>query len=398
MVKSAKSPGFLPDGGGLYLQVINSNSKSWIFRFQRNGKRHDMGLGSAQTVTLANARLAAAEQRALLDAGIDPIENRRNQEADRAKQVAQKRTFMDCAYEYIESHKPAWRNTKHAAQWKSTLEKFVKPVFDEVAISAVDVELVMRALSPHWSSKPETMVRVRGRIENIIDWAKALGFRTGENPARWRGHLENLLPKPSKIRRVVHFRSLPHQDLPDFVATLSDRSGISALALQFTILTAARTSEATGARWSEINSDAKYWTIPENRIKMEREHVVPLTTNSWKILEEMKNLRPTNSTDGYIFPGQRRGKPLSNMAMLTLLKRMERSDITVHGFRSTFRNWVAERTDYPREIAEKALAHAVNDKVEAAYLRTDYFEKRRNLMNDWDHFCFSKIKKLTVPQ
>ncbi len=382
-VVNKRVPGYYPDGGGLYLQVSESGAKSWLFRFALNGKERQMGLGPFHTVSLAEARAAAVECRKLLLAKIDPIEARNANRAGEALDAAKSITFNECATAYIKAHKPGWKNAKHADQWTNTLETYCGPVFGALPVQGVDTGLVLKALEPIWTAKPETASRVRGRIESVLDWATSRGYRTGDNPARLRGHLDNLLPAISKRRRVQHHPALHYGELGAFIASLRTQEGIAARALEFVILTAARTGEVIGARPGEFDLDAALWTIPAERMKAEKEHRVPLSSRAVAIIREIEE---THKGD-YVFPGGKEGKPLSNMAMLALLARMGRDDLTVHGFRSTFRDWASERTNYPREVCEMALAHAVSDQVEAAYRRGDLFQKRARLMAEWAKFC-----------
>lgn len=388
------APGLYSDGGGLYLQVSEAGTKSWTFRFKQAGRARDMGLGALSTVGLADARAKAAQCRRLRQEGLDPIEARKADRAQQALDAAKATTFKDAAASYIQSHRAGWRNEKHASQWESTLATYAEPVIGSLSVQAIDTGLVLKVLEPIWHTKPETATRVRGRIEAILDWAKVRGLRQGENPARWRGHLDHLLPSRSKVQRVKHHAALPYADLPDFMTALRAQDGIAARALEYTILTAARTGDTIGAAWDEIDSAAKLWTIPAGRMKAEREHRVPLTKSALALLVDAESARVND--DKYVFPGQPRRRrhgtepahgPLSNMAMTEVLRRMGRGDITVHGFRSTFRDWAAERTNFPNEVAEMALAHAVGDKVEAAYRRGDLFEKRRLLMAEWEAYC-----------
>lgn len=391
VVTRAKKPGMHPDGGGLYLQVTKSGAKSWIYRFMLKGKARHMGLGPLSAVSLAEARARATEARKLAKAGIDPIEAQKAEVVRANLESAKAISFKVASENYIEAHKPGWRNAKHAAQWASSLETYAYPVLGNLPVQGIDVALVMRVLEPIWIKKTETASRVRGRIESVLDWATARGYRLGDNPARWRGHLENLLPQRSKVQKVKHHSALPYEEIGSFIALLRQRPAISALALEFTILTALRTSEVIGAQWKEINLGKEEWLIPAERIKGGKEHRVPLSTRAIAILEEMAAGAEPGEED-FVFPATRKGKHISNMAMLTLLKRMKRSDITVHGFRSSFRDWAAERTNYPREVAEMALAHVIGDKVEAAYRRGDLFEKRRRLMDEWERFCGTNTK------
>jgi integrase len=384
-VQKAMKPGMHADGGGLYLQVTASGAKSWIFRFMLNGRAREMGLGALHTFSLADARERARECRKLVADGNDPIEARKAKRAGELLSAATAITFEQCAERYIEAHRPGWRNPKHAAQWPSTLGTYAYPVFGSLPVQGVDVGLVTKALEPIWHSKPETASRVRGRIEAVLDWATVRGHRQGDNPARWRGHLDKLLPARGKVRKVAHHPALPYDDIGEFVTALRQQEGIAARALEFLILTAARTGEVIGARWGEFDLAEKVWAVPADRMKAGKEHRVPLSFAALAVVERMKAARVDDHA--FVFPGGKREKPLSNMAMLKLLKRMGRSDLTAHGFRSTFRDWAAERTNYPREVAEMALAHTVGDKVEAAYRRGDLFAKRRRLMEEWAKHC-----------
>jgi integrase len=382
-VDRPKRRGYYGDGGGLFLQVSASGAKSWVFRFKEFGRLREMGLGPTHTVSLAEARQKALECRKLRLDGRDPIETRKAARAQARLDAAKAMTFKGCAERYIASHKAGWCNPKHAAQWPSTLSTYVYPIFGSLPVQAVDVGLVMKALEPIWTAKPETASRVRGRVESVLDWAISRGYRQGENPARWRGHLENLLPKKSKVRRVEHHAALPYREVAAFLAELRQQEGVAARALEFAILTAARTGEVIGAKWSEIDFEAGLWGVPAERMKGGREHRVPLSEATVAVLDAMKTIRHGD----YVFPGGRAGRPISNMAMTMTLRRMGRGELTVHGFRSTFRDWAAERTGFPAEAAEMALAHVVSDKVEAAYRRGDLFQKRRQLMDGWAKFC-----------
>lgn len=386
-VASIREPGFHAVGGvpGLLLQVAPGGGRSWVYRYspRGGGKRRHMGLGSLEACSLADARERAREARKMVMAGGDPVQERRDQRAAGALASAKAMSFRDCAEAYIAAHRAGWKNAKHAAQWGSTLESYVYPLFGAVAVAAVDTALVTKALEPIWREKPETAGRVRGRIEAVLDWATARGYRQGENPARWRGHLENLLPQRSKVRRVEHHAALPYVEIGAFIAAVREQDGIGARALEFAILTATRTNEVIGVRWAEFDLANRLWIIPGERMKAGREHRVPLSDAAIAILKAMAEIR----SGDFVFPGGKAGKPLSNMAMLKTLSRMERSDLTVHGFRSTFRDWAAERTNFPAEVAEMALAHTVSYKVEAAYRRGDLFQKRRQLADAWAKFC-----------
>jgi integrase len=380
----AKKPGLHGDGGGLYLRVTSATARSWVFRYMLDGKAREMGMGSYPEISLALARTAAMRARQLRAQGKDPVGERKTARVQERADAARAMTFRHCAEKYIAAREATWRNSKHAAQWSATLETYVMPLIGDLSAQAVDVALVHRILEPIWSAKPETASRVRGRMEAILDWAATRGYRHGENPARWKGHLENLFPQRSKVRRVRHHAALPFAEVGAFMAALKREEGLAALALQFTIMTAARTGEVIAAQWSEIDFEDETWTVPAARMKAGREHRVPLSKPVLVILRERHKAAAGNE---YVFPGAQKRKPLSNMAMLQTLRRMGRGNLTVHGFRSTFRDWAAERTTYPAEVAEAALAHVVGDKVEAAYRRGDLFDKRRKLMAAWTEFC-----------
>jgi integrase len=384
-MRTLTKPGTYSDGAGLYLQVRGPANRSWVYRFKLHGKPHLMGLGTTRDVSLAESRDAAAAARKLVRQGINPIDQRRAARADSAAQASL--TFTQVANAYIASHERSWRNAKHRQQWRSTLGTYTDPILGKLPVAQVKVGDVMRVLEPLWQEKTETASRLRGRIEAVLDYATARGWRTGENPARWRGHLDNLLPARSKVAKVEHHAALPWRAIGAFMGTLAKEDGVSALALRFAILTAARTGEVIGSRWSEIHMDEALWTVPAGRMKAARRHRVPLPDGALDVLREVAKLRTDPRMDEFVFPGGRAGKPLSSMALLMLLRRMERGDLTTHGFRSTFRDWCAEATNYPREVAEAALAHTLRDKTEAAYQRGDVLEKRRRLMTDWAVFC-----------
>ncbi len=388
-IASIKARGMYADGGGLYLQVSTNGTRSWIFRFKASGHTRDMGLGSLATISLANAREIAGECRRARLNGIDPIEARKTERSEAQLAAARSMTFDQSRDAFIDAHKSAWRNAKHRAQWTASLATYVTPVFGSSPIQNVDIALVMKVLESIWSTKPETANRGRGRIERVLDWAKVRGFRQGENPARWRGHLDALLPARGKVRQVTHHAALPYNEVAEFMAELRAREGIATRALEFTILTAARTGEGLGTRWEEIDLRARVWTVPLSRMKAGREHRVPLSHAAIAVLKQMQALRQTD----FVFPGDRRGKPLSNMSMLMTLRRMGHDEITAHGFRSTFRDWAAELTTFPPEVAEAALAHVVGDRTEAAYRRGDLFEKRRRLMESWAAHCATTTSK-----
>jgi integrase len=366
------------DGGGLYLRADPSGAKSWVFRYAIAGRQRDLGLGSAADFTLAEARERALAARKLVADGQDPIEAKAEHRRAAAVTSATAMTFQACAEAYIAVHSAGWRHPKHISQWPNSLATYVYPIFGALPVQAIDVGLVMKVLEPIWQVKTETASRVRGRIEAILDWATARGYRQGENPARWRGHLENLLPARSKVRRVERYSALPYPEIADFMAELRQCEGVAARALEFTILTAARTGEVIGARWSEIALEARLWTIPGSRMKAGREHRVPLSEPAMAVLLGLRR------------EGDR-PFPISNMAMNMLLRRMGRGDLTVHGMRSTFSDWCAEQTNTPSEVREMALAHVVGDKVEAAYRRGDLFEKRRALAEAWAGYCSGHV-------
>jgi integrase len=394
MVEKAKrgkhQPGMYHDGGGLYLQITMGGA-SWVLRYQLAGCPRYMGLGPVALYGLSDARARALDAKRLRHDQIDPIEARRQARLHMRLEAAKAITFKEAAENYIAAHSAAWSGAKVKALWESTLATYAEPVIGALPVQAIDTALVLKVLEPIWTAKPETAGRVRQRVEAILNWAKVRGYRVGENPARWKGHLDMLLPARGKVRKVEHHAALPYAEIGAFIASVRQQEGTAARALEFAILTAARTSEALGARWSELDFAQKIWTVPAERMKTDREHRVPLSARALAILEEIKALRGVaegqDEAEVFVFPGAKRGKPLSNMTFLMLLRRMERADLTAHGFRSTFRDWAAERTSYPREVAEMALAHTISDKVEAAYRRGDLFEKRRRLMDAWATFC-----------
>lgn len=357
------------DGRGLFLYVKSSGARSWVMRYQVQGRRRDLGLGSYPDVSLAMARERASEARRLIAMGEDPIAK---------KQQARPKTFRDAALELIESKRPGWKNAKHAAQWTATLEAYIFPKFGQAQVAKVQTADVIGALTPIWSKKPETANRVRQRVEAVIDYATALGIRNGDNPARWRGHLDHLLPKPTKVRAIKHHPALPHAEIAVFMIELAGRSGVATLALNFTILTAARSGETRGMTWGEVDLGNRAWTIPAERMKAGKEQRVPLSAAA------IACLGPRRANASLVFESEAKpGKPISDMSMTAVLRRMGRNGITVHGFRSTFRDWAGETTGFPREVIEAALAHGIKDKAEAAYARSDLFDKRRDLMEAW---------------
>jgi len=388
-VRKITKAGLHADGAGLYLSVTPTKvegvmSRSWVVRYTApDGRRRSMGLGGYPEVGLAAARRHAAAIRETARAGADPIDAKREARRAAAMKVMREVTFKQCAESFIETHRTSWRNEKHAAQWRSTLSTYVYPVFGELPIAQVDTGLVTKVLDPIWSTKNETASRIRGRIEIVLDWAKTRGHRDGENPARWKGHLQHALPARKKVARIKHHAALPFDEIGPFLRQLREMDGVAARALELAILTAARTGEVIGARWDEIDLNEKVWTVPAARMKGGREHRVPLSPAALTVLTDVKSSSPRK----HVFGRDDHDEPLSNMALLMTLRRMKRSDLTAHGFRSTFRDWAAERTNYSREVAEAALAHAVGDKVEAAYRRGDLFGKRRRLMEAWASYC-----------
>jgi integrase len=343
-------------------------------------KSAEMGLGMLETVPLVDARRRAADARALVLDGVNPIEARKEAKLAQAHASGVK-LFSDVAAAFIKANRDEWENAKHAQQWENTLATYAYPKIGALPVHMIAAGHINDVLAPIWTEKRETATRLRGRIEKILDRATALGYRTGPNPARWRGNLDHILPRDKRRSRITHHAALPFNDMGAFLTTLRAEKGIAARALEFTILTAARTGEVIGARREEFDLDAAVWTIPAGRMKSKREHRVPLSPRAVALISALPKV------GDYVFSGRAGDKPLSNMAMLQLLERMKRDDLTVHGFRSTFRDWAAERTNYPREVCEMALAHAVEDMTEAAYRRGDLFDKRRRLMEEWTKHC-----------
>ena len=385
-VKAArlKAPGMYGDGGGLWLQVTETGNRSWAFRFMLQGRARQMGLGPTHTLSLAEAREKARLCRRQLLEGVDPLAARQAARLAGRADLARQRTFRDCAAVFLDSHEAGWKNDKHRAQWTATLTTYAYPLIGPLSVTAIETGHICKILEPIWTTKAETASRVRGRIERILDWAAARGYRSGDNPARWRGHLDKLLPARGKVQRVRHHPALPWQELPEFIISLRANGSLSAKALEFTILTAARTGEAIGAGWPEIDVEAALWTVPAERMKTRREHRVPLSPRAVALLAELPRLKGND----FVFPGSQAKRPLSNMVMLQLLRGMKpKTELTVHGFRSSFRDWAGERSNHPREVIETALAHVIADKTEAAYRRGDALEKRRRLMADWCNYC-----------
>ena len=386
-VETIAKSGLYGDGANLYLKVDTSGAKSWIFRWEiGGGKVRKIGLGPLHTVSLSEARDRAEKVRKQIFDGIDPRLARREAKAAALLAEAKAMTFDQAAEAYIEAHKAGWKSDKHASQWAATLKTYASPHFGKLPVAAIDTGLVLKALEPIWVEKTDTASKVRGRIESVLDWAKVRGYRDEKtpNPAVWKGGLKHLLPARDKVHKVEHHAALPYAELPAFMRDLRKRYGVGPLALEFCILTATRTSETLNATWDEVHG--KVWTIPAERMKGGREHRIPLCDRALAIIEDMKAIKHGK----FIFPGARRGRPLSNMALLTVLRRMGRGDLTTHGFRATFKTWATERTNFQREICEVALAHDVGDKTEQAYQRGDLLDKRRRLMIAWGAYFESK--------
>lgn len=383
-VDAIREPRRYGDGAGLWLHVGPTGGKSWVLRYKRHGRAREMGLGPVDLVPLAEAREKARQARRKLLDGIDPLDERaaekRAAEVERARAV----TFTDAAEGFIAAQEAGWRNRKHRQQWRSTLRTYAEPVFGKLPVAEVDTDLVLRALEPIWTEKPETASRLRGRIEAVLDWAAARKLREGANPARWKGHLDTLLPARSKVAAVKHHKAVPWREVPDAMARIAGAGGIGAAALRFAVLTACRSGEVRGARWAEIDMDAREWVVPAERMKARKAHRVPLSDAAMAVLEEMRPL--AGGGDGLVFPSTKPGRSISDMTMAAVLKRLG-IGATVHGFRSSFSDWAAETTNYPHEVREMALAHTVSNAVERAYRRGDLFERRRRLMEDWARYC-----------
>ena len=382
-VSRLKAPGLHSVGtvDGLALQVTPTGARSWVLRMLVAGKRREMGLGSYPSVTLAGAHEAARVARSKVREGTDPIGERKALQSALLAARAGEKTFADCASAYIAAHESGWKNRKHAAQWRSTLEQYARPLIGNMLVRDVSKEHVLAVLQPIWADKTETATRLRARIEKVLDYATSSGYRDGLNPARWKGHLENLLAKPGKIAKVKHHRALPYSQVGEFMLALRAQDGIGARALEFAILTAARSGEVRGSTWHELDFEAAVWTIPATRMKAGKEHRVPLSNAAVKVLRAVPRIAGID----YVFASPRAGQ-LSDMTLSAVMRRMK-IDAVPHGFRSTFRDWAAEQTNYPREAAEMALAHTIGDKVEAAYRRGDLFERRALMMRDWAQFC-----------
>ena len=376
-VAALKKPGRYPVGDGAYFQISKWHSRSWIFRYQRLGEAHNMGLGPYPLISLAEARAKARNAKRMLLDGIDPLHAKRKTRTDELLQIARTKTFKECAEQYIATHDSDWSSAKSRAAWISTFKNYVYPKIGALPVADIDTAVVLGILEPVWSRAPTTASRVRGRIETVLGWAGVRGYRSAENPARWSGHLEHILPSPNKV--VEHLASLPYQQIGSFMAGLRATPGVVARALEFAVLTACRTAEVRGALWDEIDGDV--WIIPAKRMKAGREHKVPLSDRALVILNEL----PRGSA--LVFPSTRAGKALGNHALLRLLERLGYDGVTTHGFRATFRTWAAERTGFEREVAEMALAHTIPSAVERSYKRTTLFDRRQLMMQMWSDFC-----------
>lgn len=387
-VQRLKEPGRYAVGGvdGLHLRIVGE-SRAWVLRIKIGNRRCDIGLGPYPEVSLADARDAARDHRKKVRDGIDPLQERQQARAALRVERAKSKTFKDCAEAYVEAHKAGWKNDKHIKQWSATLETYAYPKLGALPVAAIDTGLIQDVLRPIWGVKTETASRLRGRIESVLDWAKVNGYREGENPARWRGHLDKLLPARNKVQKVEHHAALPYAEVGAFMADLRKREGISARALEFSVLCASRSGEVRNATWAEFDLVGKVWTVPGDRMKAGKEHRVPLSDAAVALLKALPRVKGSD----YVFPAPR-GGALSDMALTAVLKRMERDGLTQHGFRSTFRDWAGETTAYPREVIEHALAHQLKDKAEAAYQRGDLLTKRARLMSDWSEYCSKPSK------
>jgi integrase len=383
-VTRAKRPGMYADGGSLYLRVAPGGSKQWIFRYtSRDGRMRDMSLGAVHTFSLAEARERATQARKLRADGIDPLDHKRAHQAARAAADAKRMTFGQCALGFIKDNEAEWGNAKHRYEWEATLNRYVYPTLGSLPIEVIDTPLVLKVIKPLWGRVPTTASRVLGRIHAVIGWATVHHYRSGDNPARWQGHLEHALPALGKVSKVEHHAALPYAQVSAFMAKLRKDSSIGAQCLEFIVLTACRLSEVLYAEWNEIDFDNRVWIVPASRMKANKEHRVPLSTSALAVLKAMQAVRHSD----YVFPGARQGRPVGVVTPIRLAKEAAGADITVHGLRSTFRDWAAERTNFPREVAEMALAHTIPNAVEAAYRRGDLFDKRRKLMDAWAAYC-----------
>jgi len=379
-VETAKAPGMYCDGGSLYMRIAPGGSKQYVFRYIRNGKLHDMGIGPTHTLSLAEARERATEARKLLLDGVDPLASKRAHFAALRAAEAKDVTFADCVKGFIKDNEASWSNAKHRREWETSLIKYAFPVLGSLPVAAIDTPLVLCVLKPIWGTIPESASRLRGRIENVLGWATVHHYRSGDNPARWTGLLEHALPA---VVKGEHHAAMPYAEVPAFMAKLREQTGVPAKCLEFAVLTAARLGEAQMATWDEVDFETRTWTIPAARMKAGQEHKVPLSAAAISTLKEMHAIRHSD----YVFPGAHPGKPVGKNMPLRVLNNITGNGATVHGFRSSFRDWAAERTNFPREVAEKALAHAVADATERAYQRGDFFDKRRRLMDSWADYC-----------
>jgi integrase len=389
-LKNKTKRGYYADGGGLYFRVSEFGTTAWAFRYTVAGKAREMGLGPYPHVTLKEARERAEKARRDLRDGIDPIDARKEAYSARIASTATVRTFEQCAAEYIAAKEPEWKNAKHGEQWRNTLATYAYPQIGKMLVRDVEQAHILEILKPIWTTKTETASRLRGRIENVIDYATALKYRTGDNPARWRGHLDKILPTPSKVAKVENHAALPYEVMGSFMVELRKHIGQGARALEFAILTAARSGEVRGATWAEIDLNAAEWTVPKERMKAGKEHRIPLSPAAVQLLENLPRMEGSN----LLFPSTK-GTELSDMTLTAVLRRMERP-ITAHGFRSTFRDWAGETTAFPREVIEHALAHQLKDKAEAAYARGTLFNKRRQLMEAWATYCATEKRAAEV--
>ena len=402
-VEKIKNPGYYGDGKGLWLRVKTTGAKSWMYRFMLQGKQREMGLGPYPEISLADARQLAADAREQTKRGTDPIEARHQAEADQQAQAllatARLMTFDQCTKAFISGKKAGWKNAKHAQQWENTLTTYASPLIGALPVESIDLALVRKVLDPIWREKTETASRVRSRIEAVLNWATVSKYRTGDNPARWRGNLEHLLPKPKDVSKPENQPALPYRQLGAFMAHLRQQTGIGAKPLELAILANARAGEVCGATWSEIDLDNRCWHIPAARMKADKDHHIPLSDAAVRLLLSIPRIEGID----YVFPGIKKGKTISDSTMNKLIRQMHDNEVkagragyidvkqgrvvVTHGFRSTFRDWAGETTAYAREVIEHAMAHQLKDKAEAAYARGSMFEKRRRLMADWSAFC-----------
>jgi integrase len=378
------------DGADVLLQVTPQGVKSWCYRYTLGGRTRVIGLGPVHRVSFEDAKKRSRKIRVLLDDRIDPLAERDRLRTEQALQQVQRMTFRACAAEFIKDHRASWKSDKHAAQWAATLETYAYPALGDIPVSDITVTHVRKVIDPIWHTKNETADRVRSRLEKVLGWATVHGYRAGENPARWSGHLSEVFPRRAAVRDIKHHPALPYVELPQFMRLLERTPGIGSWVMRFLILTATRTTEARAAEWVEFDLHQRLWCIPAERMKTARPHRVPLSLPAIEILQALKAIDDAHPTPSkYVFNGQTWGKQPSEAIMLSLLKRLGRNDIVPHGFRSTFRDFIAEKTQFPREVAEAALAHTLKDKTEAAYQRGDYLTKRMAMMDAWAFFCMS---------